>query len=255
RGHKRARYHRENPFIFFTDDDVKAFWPPIKDFFNIDETFPVNQLMTRIQADSGRNIYFVSENLKNIVSLNDDHIKFINMGIRLLVRTDLRSEKEGGKRTLRISQEGITIVQKYFHKRHISLNEQDVLTLLAHAMPYFTELSQNVQKQIEEDNKEFGSIICNYDPNESFNKNANLHVPLNFISWRGRSSLRPFLTHSSRKFYLALCNVDHEKINEMIEKLTIEEKSLEKQSVQINKEKNISKEKTEHEQQEIEELV
>ena len=45
------------------------------DFFGVDPSFPADQLMTRIASDSGRNIYFVSDNLKQIVTLNQDRIK------------------------------------------------------------------------------------------------------------------------------------------------------------------------------------
>ncbi|CAF0967323.1 unnamed protein product [Rotaria sordida] len=72
---KRARYHRENPFIFFEEKDIKGFWQDISEFFGVDSSFPVDQLMTRIASDSGRNIYFVSDSLKEIVTLNQDRIK------------------------------------------------------------------------------------------------------------------------------------------------------------------------------------
>ena len=100
---KRARYHRENPFIFFEEKDIQGFWKEISEFFGVDPKFPADQMMTRIASDSGRNVYFVSEALKQIVTSNQDKIKFINMGVRLLVRTDLRNDKD--KRSLRLAQE------------------------------------------------------------------------------------------------------------------------------------------------------
>jgi hypothetical protein len=45
------------------------------EFFGVDPSFPADQLMTRIASDSGRNIYFVSDSLKEIVTLNQDRIK------------------------------------------------------------------------------------------------------------------------------------------------------------------------------------
>ena len=41
----------------------------------MDPSFPAQQMMTRHASDSGRNIYFVSESLKQIVTLNQDRIK------------------------------------------------------------------------------------------------------------------------------------------------------------------------------------
>ncbi|CAF3419529.1 unnamed protein product [Rotaria socialis] len=220
---KRARYHRENPFIFFNENDIKGFWKDISEFFGVNSSFPADQLMTRIAADSGRNIYFVSDSLKQIVTLNQDRIKFINMGVRLFVRTDLRNDKD--KRSLRLAQEGIAIIDNYFSKRRLQLEEHDLLLLLAHAHTYFTDLSTSVQSQIQNISNDLGSLICSYNI-----KQENLNIPIVFVSWRGRNSLRPFVSHSSRKFYLASCNIDQIKINEIIDKLTIEEKTNNKKS-------------------------
>ncbi|CAF4011319.1 unnamed protein product [Rotaria sp. Silwood2] len=215
--YKRARYHRENPFIFFEEKDIKGFWQEIS-FFGVDPSFPADQLMTRIASDSGRNIYFVSDSLKQIVTLNQDRIKFINMGVRLLVRTDLRNDKD--KRSLRLAQEGITIINNYFSKRRIQLEKEDLLILLSHAHTQFANLSESVQNQIQNISDNLGSVICSYNI-----KKHDLDIPIIFVSWRGRSSFRPFVSHSSRKFYFALCNIDQMTINEIINKLTIEEKT------------------------------
>ncbi|CAF0962405.1 unnamed protein product [Rotaria sordida] len=220
---KRARYHRENPFIFFEEKDIKGFWQEISEFFGVDPSFPADQLMTRIASDSGRNIYFVSDSLKEIVTLNQDRIKFINMGVRLLVRTDLRNDKD--KRSLRLSQEGIAIINKYFSKRRIQLEQQDLLILLSHAHTQFANLSQSVQNQIQNISNDLGSVICLFNI-----KQHDLDIPIIFVSWRGRSSFRPFVSHSSRKFYLSLCNIDQMTINDIINKLTIEEKTNNKKN-------------------------
>lgn len=215
--YKRARYHRENPFIFFQEKDIQGFWQEIRDFFGVDPSFPADQLMTRIASDSGRNIYFISESLKQIVTLNQERIKFINMGVKLLVRTDLRTDKD--KRTLRLCQEGITIINKYFSARRIQLDQSDLITLLSHTHTQYVNLSESIQKQIQTISQDLGSIICSLTI-----KLHELEIPIMFISWRGRNSLRPFVGHSSRKFYLSLCNIDQTIINDILEKLKIEEK-------------------------------
>jgi len=68
-GKRLGRYNLEIYFFqqknfFFTSE-----------FFGVDPSFPADQLMTRIASDSGRNIYFVSDSLKEIVTLNQDRIK------------------------------------------------------------------------------------------------------------------------------------------------------------------------------------
>lgn len=135
--------------------------------------------------------------------------------------------------------------------------------LLAHAHSPFSQLSQSVQNQIQSmsngKNKpnefivetfvriDLGSLLCSL-----MIKRNDLEIPITFVSWRGRNSLRPFVSHSSRKFYLALCHIDQTTISmsrpsphllfflfrfdlstsftfyfldDIIEKLTIEEKA------------------------------
>jgi len=57
----------------------------VSEFFGVDPSFPADQLMTRIASDSGRNIYFVSDSLKQIVLSNQDRIKVIISLINLLL--------------------------------------------------------------------------------------------------------------------------------------------------------------------------
>lgn len=45
------------------------------EFFGVDPSFPADQLMSRHSNDRGRNIYFVSDYLKQIVTSNQDRIK------------------------------------------------------------------------------------------------------------------------------------------------------------------------------------
>lgn len=99
------------------------------------------------------------------------------------------------------------------------MEQSDLLTLLSHTHTQFANLSESIQKQIQTISQELGSVICSLTI-----KLHELEIPIVFVSWRGRNSLRPFVSHSSRKFYLSLCNIDQTIINEVIEKLTIEEK-------------------------------
>lgn len=47
----------------------------LSEFFGVDPSFPADQLMSRHSNDSGRNLYFVSDHLKQIVTSNQDRIK------------------------------------------------------------------------------------------------------------------------------------------------------------------------------------
>lgn len=86
------------------------------------------------------------------------------MGVKLLIRTDLRNDKD--KRSLRLCQEvgtflfeeffinksivkGIAIINKYFSARRIQLEQSDLLVLLSHTHTQFANLSESIQKQIQ----------------------------------------------------------------------------------------------------------
>jgi hypothetical protein len=58
---------------------------------------------------------------------------------------------------------------------------------------------------------DLGSVICTFTI-----KKHDLEIPIIFVSWRGRNSFRPFVSHSSRKFYFSLCNIEPLTISKCI---------------------------------------
>jgi hypothetical protein len=51
----------------------------------------MGQMMTRNRkGENVRNIYFVSEQIKDLTINNGDRIKFINMGVPLFAKTDIK---------------------------------------------------------------------------------------------------------------------------------------------------------------------
>ncbi len=68
-GKKLGRYHN------FIEEDKKEKIMYSSEFFGVDPSFPADQLMTRHSNEGGRNIYFVSDCLKQIVTSNQDRIK------------------------------------------------------------------------------------------------------------------------------------------------------------------------------------
>lgn len=106
----------------------------------------------------------------------------------------------------------------------MQIEQEDLLELLAHSHTHFANLSKSVQTQIESISQglliyplfshchwirlDLGSVICLFQI-----KQHDLEIPIIFVSWRGRSSLRPFVSHSSRKFYFSLCNIDQATIS------------------------------------------
>ncbi len=90
---KRLKHvYEENPFQFLdTNNQLLNDWGRIKDFFKINDDFPVSQMMTRNKkGENVRNVYFVSKQIRELTVNNGDRIKFINMGVPLFSRADIK---------------------------------------------------------------------------------------------------------------------------------------------------------------------
>ena len=78
----------------FMEDDV-SYWEPLKKFYQVDDSFPAEQLLTRSDGEKKRNIYFVSDYVKQILANNDSEaVRVINAGVKIFMRSD--QKKVGG---------------------------------------------------------------------------------------------------------------------------------------------------------------
>ncbi len=101
--------YEENPFQFMdTENQLLSDWARIKEFFQISDEFPLSQLMTRNKKNENvRNVYFVSKEIRELTLNNGDRFKFINMGVPLFSKAEIKSSN---CIEMRISQEVITFL-------------------------------------------------------------------------------------------------------------------------------------------------
>ena len=86
-----------------SDNNLLGDWAKIKEFFQISDEFPLSQLMTRNKKNENvRNVYFVSKEIRELTVNNGDRFKFINMGVPLFSKAEIKSSNNI---ELRISQE------------------------------------------------------------------------------------------------------------------------------------------------------
>lgn len=83
--------YKEDPFVFFKDDE--DVWNSIKEYYEISDEFDPKCLLTRCHIGKKKNIYFCSPAVRDIVTLNQGAIKFINTGLKTFVRSDNRHMK------------------------------------------------------------------------------------------------------------------------------------------------------------------
>ena len=199
-----------------------------RDFFNISEEFPKEQMMTRNKVgENVRTIYFVSKQIRELVINNGDRIKFINMGVPLLSRADL---KDPSSVQMRVCQESLDIVHKYFNCRTVYLrNRDDLIKLLTESCPLQADFSEEFQIQIKENSQlQNGSLVIIYQ--HSNQTSEGIFQPINFTAWLGKVSLRPFLKADVRRFFLTILGLDQKFIEEAIAKVKLEDDTNAKKS-------------------------
>lgn len=91
RKRRRNGGYREDPFVFFDKDE--SVWNDIKEFYQVSDTFDPSCLLTRCHGGKKKNIYLTSEAIKNLIMTNQNHIKFINTGVKAFVRCDNKNMK------------------------------------------------------------------------------------------------------------------------------------------------------------------
>ncbi|CAG2218307.1 NSUN2 [Mytilus edulis] len=206
--HKKMHGYKEDPFLFLEAND--PFWDPIQKFYGIRPDFPIEQVMYRAETGHKRTIYFVSNQLRNIIRRNSDRIRFINLGLRIFGRSPspLVPDCE-----YRISQEGLTVLGAECITRCVQLSREDMVTFMTYDNPFFDKMSTKAR----EDLKLFsiGCILMHYKPEAGETKpSCNITV----CGWRGKSSLRTFLSKNLRAHYLRLFGVELEEILKVLAK-------------------------------------
>lgn len=88
---KRRRLHgyREDPYVFFTENE--EIWTGIKQFYSLSDEFNPLCLLTRSLGGKKKNIYFCSEQVRDLLLCNENSIKIINTGVKTFVRCDNRN--------------------------------------------------------------------------------------------------------------------------------------------------------------------
>lgn len=163
---------------------------------------------------------------------NGDRIKFINMGVPIFSRAEIKGQDAC---ELRVLQEGIDIVIDYFTKRLVRLrNRSDLVKILSESMPELSELSVDVQQQIADQcNGLYGSFVLTTRPEEP---SASLGHELNisFIAWLGKTTIRPLINVPTRNFFLTILSVDKAVIDEMTRKIKEEDRINSEKSLKTN---------------------
>lgn len=191
---RRVWGYKEDPFIFI--EEGEEIWPMIRDFYKLKD-FKHPQLLSRCHESRKRNLYFVSEAVKDIVQENSDRVKIINTGIRMLCRSD----NKDAKCPYRLTQEGISTVLPFVNDRQVHVQLQDLILLLTNEYPANHLFTQEVQDQLFK--IESGCVILMYTGDSCGDK-----FKIELCGWKGKNTLRCYVPKVERAHYLRMCGVD-----------------------------------------------
>ncbi|XP_015591568.1 tRNA (cytosine(34)-C(5))-methyltransferase [Cephus cinctus] len=204
RKRKRMVGYREDPFVFFKDENEDV-WPSIKEFYAISEKMDPRCLLVRCQEGKKKNIYFTSPAIRDIVLSNEIKVKMINTGVKTFVRCDNKNMKCA----FRLAQEGMRSIFNYVGDcRKVHITKDDLIMLLQndypHTPPEIVKLSPETQERV----KDFatGSCMLLYKEDKSDNP-----LNLEMVGWRGTMSLRAYVPIHDAVHYLRLLGADCSK--------------------------------------------
>lgn len=196
---KKRRLHgfKEDPYVFFNDNDEDV-WNDIKTYYNLNENFKPKSLLTRCLNDRKKNVYFCSNEIKDLVINNENDVKIINTGVKMFVRCDNKNMKCA----FRLAQEGLQTSNPFIGvQRRLQLEREDLIKLL-HCTdptkpPSITEMSENTQNNVKD--LAPGSCVLKYSE-ETFTIYA--------VGWRGVTSLRAYIDQNDTIHMLRLLRAD-----------------------------------------------
>lgn len=196
---KRRQGFKEEPYYYFEADE--AVWPGIDSFYGIRKEVDSGLFLTRTKEGKKRNIYFTNSLVKDIVQLNQDYIKIINTGVKVLVRSD----NKGATCDFRLAQDGSEVLLPLITLRKITVTHGDLVIMLQNddmeMPPEIASLDPNTQKQCTE--LCTGAIAFLYQ--------AENKVTIKLVGWKGNKSLRAYVAKNDRIHYLRLLGADTSK--------------------------------------------
>ncbi|XP_051948431.1 RNA cytosine C(5)-methyltransferase NSUN2 [Xyrauchen texanus] len=190
---------KEDPFVFLTEDD--PIFHPIQAFYDLSPDFPKLNVLTRTHEGKKRHLYMVSKELRNVLLNNSERMKVINTGVKVWSRN---TDGEQFGCAFRLAQEGIYTLCPYIRARIINISVEDVKVLLTQENPFLSKLGDIAHNQAKK--LEMGSIVLRYLPDPKDPDSP--QCPIDLCGWRGKTSIRAFVTRNECLHYLRMVGVE-----------------------------------------------
>ncbi|KAG0717124.1 tRNA (cytosine(34)-C(5))-methyltransferase [Chionoecetes opilio] len=195
---KRRQGFREEPYYYFEKDEVV--WPGIESFYKMQEDVDSGLFLTRTKEGKKRNIYYTNSCIKDVVAQNQDHIKIINTGVKVLVRSD----NKGSPCDFRLAQDGARVLLPLITKRKICVTKNDLVTMLQNddmeMPPEIVSLDPKTQEQCADHCTGASAFLYEDDG-----------MKIDLVGWKGNKSVRAYVAKNDRIHYLRLLGADTSK--------------------------------------------
>ncbi|KAI8330569.1 S-adenosyl-L-methionine-dependent methyltransferase [Chlamydoabsidia padenii] len=184
---------KEAPFDLMSPDNPDL--SEIQSFYGVDPVFPRDQFLLRSGVDTkNRQVYFISKSIQTVLaSPRIKRLHIVNTGVRLFSRQG--SLADTTQCAFRISSEGAALIQPYLQPhRSVSIELDDLETLLVRAFPRFESFSTKTRAQLE--SLATGGILFVVDVSK-----ANLPADTKMLLsvWRGKTSVNVLLNKHDKK--------------------------------------------------------
>ncbi|KAJ2707354.1 tRNA (cytosine-5-)-methyltransferase ncl1 [Coemansia sp. IMI 203386] len=198
----------ENPFLFL--DASTGELKKILDFYGIKESMSRNGFLSRMENNSYRSVYYVSDSVRELMVLAGQRLRVVNTGIRVFNRNCV---KDAGC-TFRLVCEGTPQLLPHLSERFVvDAPFGDLRALLEEVNPLLATLSEETRSRIAQVPVS-SSVIIRYDPTAHVGDEeqpfTRLTATLAIPCWRGHASLSVHMDKNQ------LCSLIHRVLGKTI---------------------------------------
>jgi len=179
----------EEPFCIVSGSTLQSLISSTRPFYGLSPNLPLETLFTR--STRANKLYFGNSAICHFIrNSHANKLRIINAGVRIFTFDDKKNNKLNLNCQWRIMKEGLVYALPHITKQLLEVTFEDFLLLLKSDQPlYFEEFKNKDMQNLLEKKIEMGSVIMT------------VHVPsacvgttsLNFIGWRGATSLNLFV--------------------------------------------------------------
>lgn len=197
--HYKQHGFKEDPYVFH-ETDGETYWPKIDAFYGFSKDFPVRNVMSRSSGGLKRNLYFVSDIVRNVIQHNNvDNLHLVNAGVKILTRSDAKNKPVD----YRLCMEGLQSIYRWIQKQIAPCEYSDIGLAIRQEGATFDEISDTLREGLKTVNPVGCTVLkCNTSA-----KKDGLSCGLQVLVWKGSANVRTLVSKDDRNFLCMLLDI------------------------------------------------